>query len=184
MLEPTVRVVPVGRLHLSDRATKFPAIRVPRYLPDTITLEKQAAVPERIPWERRGAFLVAAREALGLSEVRAINLDDYVDGRLLVGLSIQSPRLDAPMVDWTKNNSAEWRELWFAPLLEWIEWWIAQATPEKRLRGEIALFWNLHRPGTPRSAGHRTLLSASGTVHGRLPACPSSRSRRAPGTRS
>jgi hypothetical protein len=38
-------------------------------------------------------------------------------------------------VDWTKNNSAEWRELWFPPLIEWIEWRLEKATPEKRLRG-------------------------------------------------
>ena len=85
---------------------------------------------------------MAASEALRLSEIRAVNLDDYQDGCLLVGRSIQGSRLDAPIVDWTKNNSAEWRDLWFEPLREWIEWRIAQASPEKRLRGEVALFWN------------------------------------------
>lgn len=42
-----------------------------------------------------------------------MNLGDYQGGRLLVGRNIQGPRLDAPMVDWPKNNSAEWRDLWF-----------------------------------------------------------------------
>ena len=134
-----------------DRAPRFPVVPVPRYVPATLSLEQQAAILEEIPWARRGAFLVAASEALRLSEIRAVHLDDYQDGRLLVGRSIQGPRLDAPMVDWTKNNSAEWRELWFEPLREWIEWRIAQATPEKRLRGEIALFWN----PTARNAAKR-----------------------------
>lgn len=121
---------------------RFPVIQVPRYIPTTLTLDQQAAILEAIPWERRGAFLVAASEALRLSEIRAVNLDDYQDGNLRVARSIQGPRLDAPLVDWTKNDSAEWRELWFEPLRDWIEWRLAQATPERRLRGEIALFWN------------------------------------------
>lgn len=125
-----------------ERAPRFPAIQVPRYVPTTITWEQLGAILEEIPWKRRGAFLVAASEALRLSEIRAIDLDDYRDGRLFVGRSIQGPRLNAPIVDWTKNNSAEWRELWFTPLIEWVEWRLEQATPERRLRGEVAMFWN------------------------------------------
>jgi hypothetical protein len=114
-------------------------------------MDQQAKILELIPWERRGAFLVAATEALRLSEIRALDLDDYGDGRLRVARTIQGPRLDSPIVDWTKNDSAEWRELWFEPLREWIEWRIAQATPERRLKGEVALCWN----PTARNAAKR-----------------------------
>ena len=30
----------------------------------------------------------------------------------------------------------------FEPLREWIEWRLAEATPERRLHGEVALCWN------------------------------------------
>lgn len=94
---------------------------------------------------------MAASEALRLSEIRALDLGDYADGRLRVARTIQGPRLDAPIVEWTKNDSGEWRELWFEPLREWIERRLAQATPERRLRGEVALCWNL----TARNAAKR-----------------------------
>src|SRR6516165_9175780 len=32
--------------------------------------------------------------------------------------------------------------LWDTETIRWIEWRLAQVTPESRLRGEVALFWN------------------------------------------
>jgi integrase len=124
-----------------DRVPQFPAIEVPEYAPRIITVERQAEILNAIPWERRGAFLCAATEALRLSEIRALNIDDYKDGRLRVAKTMQGPRIDAPVAH-TKNRSAEWRELWSPELVEWIEWRLEQATPKRRLAGEVALFWN------------------------------------------
>ena len=50
----------------------------------------------------------------------------------------------------TKNRSSQRREVWSPELKEWIEWRIAQATPEARLRGEIALFWNPTARNAPK----------------------------------
>jgi hypothetical protein len=36
----------------------------------------------------------------------------------------------------------EWLVLWNPLLRDWCEWRIQQATPEERLRGEAALFYN------------------------------------------
>ncbi len=83
----------------------------------------------------------AASEVSRLGEIRATDLDDFRDGKLRVAKAVPGPRLDAP-IRHTKNRSAEWRELWHPELLSWIEWRLAQATPEARLRGEVALFWN------------------------------------------
>jgi len=40
--------------------------------------------------------------------------------------------------------------VWSPELKAWIEWRIAQATPEARLRGEIALFWNPTARNAPK----------------------------------
>jgi site-specific recombinase XerC len=124
-----------------ERVVDFPAIRVPEHAPIVIDMETQREILDAIPWERRGAFLAAATEALRVGEVRALDLDDYRDGRLHVHKAVQGPRLDAP-IRHTKNRSAEWREVWSEDLLHWIAWRLQQATPEARLRGEVALFWN------------------------------------------
>ena len=34
------------------------------------------------------------------------------------------------------------RTLWSPELVRWIEWRVAQATPESRMAGAVALFWN------------------------------------------
>jgi len=120
---------------------EFPAIKSEEYAPRILTLEQQNAVLAAIPWERRGAFLVAATEALRMSEVRALDLNDHEHGKLRVAKAVQGPRVGAPIRS-TKNRSAQWRELWSPELREWIEWRLEQATAESRLRGEVALFWN------------------------------------------
>jgi hypothetical protein len=58
------------------------------------------------------------------------------DGQLRVTKAAQGPRADA-LIRHTKNRSAEWRELWNGELIRWIEWRLAQATAEARLRGDL-----------------------------------------------
>ncbi len=133
-----------------DRVPDFPKIRVPEFAPRILGIEAQRRVLEAIPWERRGAFLAAASEALRLSEVRALDLDDYQDGKLRVTKAVQGARVGA-RIRQTKTGAGEWREVWHEELLEWIRWRLAHATPEERLRGEVALFPN----PTARNAAKR-----------------------------
>jgi integrase len=58
--------------------------------------------------------------------------------------------VDSP-IGGTKTSSTQRREIWNPLLREWIEWRLAQTTPEARLRGEVALFWN----PTARNAAKR-----------------------------
>jgi site-specific recombinase XerD len=124
-----------------ERVPEFPAIKTEEHAPRILTIDQQRVVLESIPWERRGAFLAAATEALRMSEIRALNIDDYADGKLYVGKAVQGPRVAAPIRS-TRTRSAEWRELCSQDLIQWIAWRLEQATPESRLRGELALFWN------------------------------------------
>jgi integrase len=105
--------------------------------------ETQGRVLQAIAWERRGAFLALAREALRPSEVRAADLDDYdlAKATLRVNKTIQGPRTDSRIAH-TKNRTARVKEVWDQQLREWLEWRLVQATPERRLRGETALFPN------------------------------------------
>ncbi len=130
-----------ARRGLIDRAPDFPKIRVPEFAPRILDIEQQQRVIAAIPWERRGAFLAAATEALRLSEVRALDLDDWQDGKLHLAKAVQGRRVDA-RISHTKTRAAEWREPWSEDLIRWIEWRLEQATPESRRRGEVALFWN------------------------------------------
>lgn len=109
----------------------------------TIDTAAQDRVLQAIAWERRGAFLACAREALRPSEVRAADLVDFdpQKGTLRVDKTVQGARLDARIAH-TKNRTARVKEVWDQQLREWLDWRLAQATPERRLRGEIALFPN------------------------------------------
>lgn len=92
-----------------------------------------------IGWERRGAFLVCARESLRPFEIRAADdLDDFdrEKGTLRVDKTMQGTRLDARVAH-TKNRTARVKEVWDEQLREWLDWRIGQATPAPRLRGEI-----------------------------------------------
>lgn len=128
---------------------KFEPIKVRRYVPTLISMEDQARILEAIPYERRGAFLVAAYEALRLSEIRALDLSDYADGKLRVTKTQQGPRLDAPIADLTKNNAGEVRDVWHPDLRAWLDWRLERAAEdarkakaEGRIYGAVALFWN------------------------------------------
>ena len=98
---------------------------------------------QAIGWERRGAFLACAREALRPSEVRAADLVDFdpVKGTLRVDKTMQGARLDARVAH-TKNRTARVKEVWDQQLRAWLDWRLTQATPKRRLRGETALFTN------------------------------------------
>jgi integrase len=125
------------------KAPKFPAIQVPEVEVQVIDPETQDRVLQAIAWERRGAFLACAREALRPSEVRAADLVDFdpAKGTLRVDKTMQGARLDARVAH-TKNRTARVKEVWDQQLREWLEWRLAQATPKRRLRGETALFPN------------------------------------------
>lgn len=126
----------------AESVPKFPAIEVPEYAPTSITLEQQAKILNAIPWERRGLFLCAATEALRLSELRALVLSDYSNGRLRVTKAIQGKGKGERVVPFTKNCSVDEREVWSPALAYWLDWRITRSTPEERLRGEVALFPN------------------------------------------
>jgi len=139
------------RRGLIEKVPAFPRIEVTGYEPRILTLDQQAAVLAAIPWDRRGAFLAGAFEALRLSEaeIRALDIDDYEDGWLDVSKAVKGNAVSSP-IRVTKNRSSQRREVWSPELKEWIEWRIAQATPEARLRGEIALFWNPTARNAPK----------------------------------
>jgi integrase len=139
-----------------DSAPEFPAIEVPDYAPRIIDAETQARILDAIPWERRGAFLAAATEALRVGEIRALNLDDYQDGRLKISKAIQGHGTNA-RTRHTKNRSAEWRQPWNEDLVAWIEWRLENATPAAKLRGEVALLWNPTAKNLAKRWTHETL---------------------------
>ena len=121
----------------------FPVIKTSPAARRLMPLEDREAAIRAVPWEFRGAFLVAASECLRVSEFRSYTLDDYESpGRLRIQSSIQGSGSSQRRVFHNKNRTAEWRTLWDAQTIEWLEWRLTQATPESRLRGEVALFWH------------------------------------------
>ena len=124
-----------------EAVPRFPEVRVPEYAPTILTLEQQDLVLDQIPWERRGAFLAAARLGLRPGEIRALDLDDYQEGRLRVARAIQGPNSKAPTGP-TKTRSATWIPVFDDELRAWIEWRLRYVAAEDRLRGRVALFPN------------------------------------------
>jgi len=124
-----------------ERLPRFPEIRVPEYAPTVLTFELQARVLEEIPLERRGAFLAAARLGLRPGEIRALKVDDYQEGKLLIARAVQGPNTSAP-VRHTKNRRSAWMPVYDDELRTWIEWRVRFAAAEERLRGRVALFPN------------------------------------------
>ena len=125
-----------------ERVPEFPEVQVPAYAAQIMDLDERERVMAKVPWERRGAFLIASTEGIRLSEFRSYQLDDWQKPRLLLRSSIQGKGLEARHVEQNKNNTAEWRSLWNDELIEWLDWRLEQATPQSRARGEVALFWN------------------------------------------
>jgi hypothetical protein len=67
--------------------------------------------------------MVAASECLRVSELRAYTLDDYESaGKLRIQASIQGSGSKQRRVRHNKNRSAEWRTLWDAETISWLEW--------------------------------------------------------------
>lgn len=142
---------------LIAKAPKFPPLQVAEVQICTLDHESQKRVLQAIEWEKRGAFLAMATEALRPSEVRAADLDDFdaERGTLRVNKTVQGPRLDSRVAH-TKNRTDRTREIWSQELREWLAWRLAQATPERRLRGENALFFS----PTARNKGKRWSMSS------------------------
>lgn len=120
----------------------FPVIQTAPVAARLMPLDDRAKALEAIDYAWRGAFLVAASECLRLSEFRAYELDDFeAPDRLRLQYSIQGTGRNQRRVAHNKNRTAEWRDLWDKETIAWLKWRLEQATPESRLRGEVALFW-------------------------------------------
>jgi hypothetical protein len=111
-------------------------------VPKNIDMDTLARILGAIPWEKRGAFLAAAYEALRHGEIRAMDLSDWDGKRLRVSKAVQGSSRSTPIANKTENDAREVREVWHPELQRWLVWRVEQATPECRLRGEVALFWN------------------------------------------
>jgi hypothetical protein len=120
----------------------YEAIVPDPHVPDLLTIDDLVSVLAEIPWEKLGLYLAGASHALRLGELRAFTLADYRNGMLRLNKAKQGPQVGARVGKRTKNRAGEWLQLWNPLLVEWCEWRIAQATPEERLRGDSALFWN------------------------------------------
>ena len=121
----------------------FPVIQTSPAARRVMPIEDRDAAINAVPWEYRGAFLIAASECLRVSEIRAYTLADYESpGRLRIQASIQGSGSSQRRVNHNKNRTAEWRDLWEPQTKEWLEWRLTKATPESRLLGEVSLFWH------------------------------------------
>jgi hypothetical protein len=126
------------------QAPSFPTIERPEYAPQVISMARREQVFEAIPYERRGAFLIAACLLMRPREIRACELRDYdpETNTLLVNKAFKGHKVDAPL-GVTKEGVAGRREVWDDDARDWIRWRREQTTDEQRLRGEAtALFWN------------------------------------------
>ena len=130
----------------SDGTIGVPEFTVIKTNPEArrvMPIEDRNAAFAAVPWEFRGAFLIAASECLRVSEFRAYTLDDYESPcRLRIQSSIQGAGSNQRRVEHNKNRTAEWRTLRDAETIKWLEFRMEQATAESRLRGEVALFWH------------------------------------------
>jgi integrase len=142
-----------------DRVPNFPAIERPEYAPRTISLSRRDRIFEAIPYERRGAFLIAACLLMRPREIRACELGDYdiETNTLLVNKAFKGQGIH-DVVRSTKEGTSTRREVWDDATRDWILWRLKQTTDEQRLRGEAtALFWN-PRANDPRKGWSETRL--------------------------
>jgi integrase len=143
------------------KAPKFPSIQVPEVVIQAIDTAEQDRVLAAIEWDRRGAFLACAREALRPSEGRAADLDDFdpEKGTLRVDKAVQGARLDARVAH-TKNRTAPLKEVWDPQLRDWLVWRPQHRKALDRL-GPGAGVEESMRPGRRRlpaaAAGHEAL---------------------------
>jgi hypothetical protein len=126
-----------GRIPLPN----LPEIKVPPVVRSKMDLDDRAKSIAAIPWEHRGAWLIAVSECLRLGEIRAYTLDDFeAPNRLRPQASIRGAGKSQRHVERNKNDTAEWRDLWDDQTIKWLAWRMEQATPGSRLKGEVALF--------------------------------------------
>jgi integrase len=121
-----------------ERVPKFPEIEPPPPDRSHLAVDTQERVIAAIPWEARGAFLVAACHVLRLGEIRALDLDDFDGKTIHLARAAKSARVGGP-VGRLKNDNVRDLDVWDEELLRWLRWRVEQATSEARLRGEIAL---------------------------------------------
>lgn len=123
-----------------DSVPQFPQVRTERKPPEILRPEDQAAVIAEVPQERRGIF-IAMRHTLRPGEARAMDLlrwrsPDMLVQRAFKGLSAESPIRGLKEGDWRVVGAD-------AELAQWVEWRMAQASPEERLKREdVPLFPN------------------------------------------
>jgi hypothetical protein len=88
------------RLDLIDRVPAFPAVPVPEHAPTILSGTTERAIPDRIPFERRGAFL-AACHGVRPGELRALDAGDVEEREGVPGLrirrAIKGPNSTAPL---------------------------------------------------------------------------------------
>jgi integrase len=111
------------QLDLIDRVPAFPAMRVPDHSPTILSGTTQRAILDRIPFERRGAFL-AACHGVRPGEIRALDTGDLQEREDVPGLrirrAIKGPNSTAPIGD-TKTGEAAWIPI-DEELAEWLRW--------------------------------------------------------------
>ena len=129
-------------------------VRVPEKRPRTLTWEKQAAVLEAIPEERRGAFLAMSFLGMRPNEARAVQVVDLeadVEGVwLVVRRSALGPAASSGIKEFTKNRRLPKRLPIRGALAEWID---EHVDPRSRLQSAL-LFPN---PATGTMWGHEAL---------------------------
>ena len=164
-----------------DKVPAFPRIEVTGYEPRILTLDQQAAVLAAIPFDRRGAFLAGAFEALRLSEIRALDIDDYEDGWLDISKAVKGNSVSSP-IRGTKNRSSQRREVWSVELGSGSRGGLRRRPPRHGC-GARSPSSGIPRRATPRNAGRPTRWSGNGTRRARRSACAESRSSKGRATR-
>lgn len=154
----------------AGRAWEVPILRSPRYdrrATPTIAPETTAAILADIAWEDRGAYLAACWETVRFGSLAAATLEDYDPERRMIHWhrGRQGSRVGSP-VRGQKNHADRWREVWAPELVEWLEWRLAQVTPEDRLeQRRTALFWHSRARNRAKAwsydAFHRTWREAA-----------------------
>ena len=124
-----------------EKLPRFPTVRVPAYAAQVMDIAERDRVLEAIPWESRGAFLLAATEGVRLSEFCAYELAAWKSPRLRLRSSMQGRGPARRHVRHNKNLTDEWRKLWNDELVFWLDWRTKEVTSMERLQG-VALFYN------------------------------------------
>jgi integrase len=115
------------RLDLIDRVPAFPTMPVPDHPPTILSGTTQQSILDRIPFQRRGAFL-AACHGVRPGEIRALDAGDLEEREGVPGLrirrAIKGPNATAP-VGSTKTGEAAWIPI-DEELADWLRWRLAE----------------------------------------------------------